>query len=152
MPLKVTTEASTTGKELVTFACISGDLDVFIINALQIDSKLINKTTLHLSSFSQTNAGALWFTRHIRLLYEIDASWLLAERSTGSVFPTPSVFRHFASWSRNYPEVQLVKVCWESARLKNSEDCRQVVGWSVGSRSHQCKMQQPLMLQNHIYS
>lgn len=148
--MKGTTGASTMDMELVTFACLSSDLDFFIIIAPQIDSKLINKATLHLSSSSQTNAGALWFTRHIRLLYEIDASWQLAERSTRSVFPSLSVFRHFASWRRNIPEVQLAKVCWGSARLKNSENCCQVVGWLVGSRSHQCKMQQPLMLRNHI--
>lgn len=57
--MKGTTGAWTTDMELVTFAGISGDLDVFIIIAPQIDSKLINKTTLHLSSSSQTNAGAL---------------------------------------------------------------------------------------------
>lgn len=86
---------------------------------------------------SQTNAGALWFTCHIQLLREMDASWLLAERSTDSVFPSPSLFRHFASRRTKIPGVQLAKVCWGSARLK--KPLRTVARWLLGSRSRQCK-------------
>lgn len=44
---------------LITSVCISGDFDSFINIASQISPQLINKTALHVSSSSQTNAGAL---------------------------------------------------------------------------------------------
>lgn len=49
------------------------DFDTFIVITSQISPQLLNKTALHLSSSSQTNAGALWFMRCIRLLYVTDA-------------------------------------------------------------------------------
>lgn len=107
---KGTTLTLTMDKTLITSVCISGDFDTFVIIASQISPQRINKTALHVSTSSQTNAGALWFMRCIGLLYVTDAFWLFIERSTVGELSSPSVFRHFGSMRRKIPEVKLAIV------------------------------------------